>query len=304
MSISITAVVVTFNRKDLLNRCLSALARQTRRPNRVIVVDNASTDGTNEMLSANGWLNQENFVLVSLPTNLGGAGGFANGLEHAVKGNVDWVWMMDDDAAPHDNALESLINRKLYPRNIYASTAVSGDKLSWPMIPEGRADQCIYSAEHLPEELNVDLVPFIGILVSKKLVHKIGLPDEGFFLVADDVEYSFRARKAGAKIVLVSHSRVDHPASEWYSISLLYRNLDILKLVPWKRYYEVRNRFLLHKHHSHRRLNPQSYIGWFLRLTATLIHEGKRLDQLRAYIGGLIDGVKGRTGKRHQVWGL
>jgi GT2 family glycosyltransferase len=216
---------------------------------------------------------------------------------------ADWAWMMDDDAEPHENALETLLNRKLDTENIYASTAVSGDKLSWPMVPEGHAENCIYNANQVSEELRVDLVPFIGILVSKELVKKIGLPDEGLFLVADDIEYCLRARKSGAKVVLIGTSLINHPASDWYDISLFYRKLRVLRLAPWKRYYEVRNRFLLHKH-DQRRLSPKNYIGWLLRLAATLYHEQDRYRQFRAYLGGLIDGTKGRKGKRHAEWKL
>lgn len=301
---NVTAIIVTYNRKTLLLRCLAAIVNQTRRPDRIIIVDNASTDGTCELLKSDGWLQCQNFELLSLDDNTGGAGGFAEGLKHAVETGTEWAWMMDDDAVPHREALENLLNRKLNKGNIYASTAVSCSKLSWPMVPEGQPDSCIFLVSQVPDELIVELVPFIGVLVSKELVDQIGVPDKDFFLVADDVEYSLRARELGAKIILVGTSKITHPASEWYNISLIYRQLHVLKLSPWKRYYEIRNRFLLHKYHLRRRLGFQNYVGWLLRLIATLLHEKDRYGQLRAYVGGMIDGSLERKGRRHIRWGL
>lgn len=304
VKISVAAVVVTFNRKALLEKCLQAISGQSLPPDRIIIINNASTDGTQEMLVSNGWLARNNIELIHMPTNSGGAGGFAKGLEHAISTGADWAWMMDDDALPDSHALACLLNRELNKNNIYASTAVCGPKLSWPMVPEGENDSAIYFAEQVAEELVVDLVPFIGILVSNEVVRRIGLPDSGFFLVADDVEYSFRARKSGAKVVLVGSSRIEHPASERYSITLIHRRLDVLKLAPWKRYYEVRNRLLLQKYYFSPHLKFSNYVGWLLRLLLTLWHEPDRAKQFCAYAGGLIDGILERKGQRHMKWGL
>ena len=304
MKISVAAVVVTYNRKTLLEKCLRAISGQTQPPDRIIIIDNASTDGTQEMLASGGWLIRNSVEIIQMSTNSGGAGGFSKGLDHAINTGADWAWMMDDDALPDSNALANLLNRELDANNIYASIAVDGTKLSWPMVPEGGRDSAIYVAEQIAEELAVDLVPFIGILVSKEVVGRIGLPDSEFFLVADDVEYSYRARKSGAKVLLAGSSRIEHPASERYSGSLIYRRVDVLKLAPWKRYYEVRNRLLLHKYYFSPRLGFSNYVGWLLRLTLTLWYEKERAKQFRAYVGGLIDGILERKGQRHMKWGL
>lgn len=105
MSERVCAVVVTYNRKELLRKCLAALKSQTRKPDHILVVDNASTDGTPEML-------KEEFPQVEvlrLPENQGSAGGFHEGMNRAYEEGWDWIWIMDDDALPEPTALERLL---------------------------------------------------------------------------------------------------------------------------------------------------------------------------------------------------
>ena len=104
---TVCAVVLTFNRKALLLECLRALLGQTRPVDRVIVVDNASSDGTTKLLRAEGLLERVEYV--RLERNLGGAGGFHRGMEEARRGDWDWIWVMDDDAEPRPDALERLL---------------------------------------------------------------------------------------------------------------------------------------------------------------------------------------------------
>jgi GT2 family glycosyltransferase len=98
------AVVVTYNRRALLEQCLDALRAQTRPPDRILVVDNASTDGTAEWVRG-----QDDVVALLLDENVGGAGGFHAGMRLAHAGGADWLWLMDDDTIPRPDALERLL---------------------------------------------------------------------------------------------------------------------------------------------------------------------------------------------------
>src|SRR5699024_2786274 len=104
---NVVAVIVTYNRKELLATCLRAVANQTRKPDGILVVDNASSDGTREMLRHE----FPDVELLTLPTNTGGAGGFSAGINLLLeKKSADFAWLMDDDAEPKATALAPLVS--------------------------------------------------------------------------------------------------------------------------------------------------------------------------------------------------
>src|SRR5699024_2710161 len=102
----IAAVVVTFNRSDLLLGTLQGLTRQTRPVDAIFLINNASTDGTEDLLKSEGWLNNHKVIYLKADTNLGGAGGFEKGMRAAYEAGYDWLWTMDDDVEPDVDALE------------------------------------------------------------------------------------------------------------------------------------------------------------------------------------------------------
>jgi len=106
----IAAVVVTYNRKELLKECLDALLAQTYPVDSIILIDNASIDGTPEFLKEQGYLKNPKIDYVRLPENTGGAGGFHEGVKRGYKKGYDWLWLMDDDAIAQKNTLEELMD--------------------------------------------------------------------------------------------------------------------------------------------------------------------------------------------------
>ena len=300
---TITAIIVTYNRKKLLERCLSAITTQTRRPDAVLVIDNASTDGTPAWLHKWMPLHLPQATLIALDQNTGGAGGFAAGMKLAFENGAEWVWMMDDDAEPHPEALEQLMRVATDPSHVYGSLAVCGDETSWLTTvlnpPLGEVER----PEDVPEHAEVQSLPFLGFLIHRDLVARIGLPDTGYFIAADDVEYCVRAQHAGAKIIMASRSRIEHPKSRPYKVKVLGRTLTCLALPPWKRYYDTRNRLLIARRHYGIKLFTQTIPGSLVRLFAALWQEPDRPAQLRAFCAGFWDGLWGIKGKRHEKWG-
>lgn len=301
---TITAIIVTYNRKKLLERCLSAITTQTRRPDAVLVIDNASTDGTPAWLHKWMPLHLPQATLIALDQNTGGAGGFAAGMKLAFENGAEWVWMMDDDAEPHPEALEQLMRVATDPSHVYGSLAVCGDETSWLTTvlnpPLGEVER----PEDVPEHAEVQSLPFLGFLIHRDLVARIGLPDTGYFIAADDVEYCVRAQHAGAKIIMASRSRIEHPKSRPYKVKVLGRSLTCLALPPWKRYYDTRNRLLIARRHYGIKLFTQTIPGSLVRLFAALWQEPDRPAQLRAFCAGFWDGLWGIKGKRHEKWGI
>lgn len=299
----IATVIVTFNRLELLKKSIDAHLNQTQKADMILIVDNCSTDGTSIYLEQ--LIQYHNFIkILSLTSNTGGSGGFHAALEFLGRKypNIDWVWMMDDDAIPATDALKKLLNFDVNPFNIYGSVANRNGVCSWENI--NLNNKKLKELKNFDSIEEVSWIPFLGFFINKKLVEKIGLPQKEFFLAADDVEYSLRAKRNGARIFIVRDSLLDHPCSESYRFFIGYRFLTNLKLVPWKRYYDVRNRLFVSKKYYGWKYFFQTIPASFLRLFVTLIYEKDRLKQMKAFLAGFIDGVFGKSGKRHDYWKL
>ena len=295
-------LIVSFNRKELLLQCLQALSVQTQQPSKILIVDNASTDGTIETLQQNGWLEQSKIQLIALKENTGGAGGFSAGMQSAFEQGADYVWMMDDDAVPHPTALEEIM-RYVTPEHIYGSLAVNGEDTAWAttLLAENKT---VHLKKQVSELAEVQSLPFLGFLTSKEIYQNIGLPDASYFIAADDVEYCMRAQHAGHKIFICGQSQIEHPKSDRYEFNFLGKKITCLNLVAWKRYYDTRNRLLIAKKYYGFKYYTQTIPASFVRLFAALLNEKKRLKQVKAFFAGFYDGVFHNTGRRHDKWDL
>jgi len=211
----IVAVVVTFNRLDMLRRQLERLAEIPELDD-VLVVDNASTDGTGAWLQGT---DAPPVLATTLPDNTGGAGGFNHGLAWAMDHGADLVWLMDDDGLPEPDCLALLLERDdldFWGPAVLAAQDPS--RLCFPIRLPGGAT--VVHEMAAVEKAAVDgliegvLIPFNGVLVTRELVERIGYPRAEFFIWGDDVEYLWRAEEAGARIATVVAARVLHPATD------------------------------------------------------------------------------------------
>ena len=297
------AIVVTYNKKQLLINCIQALADQTY-PCDIIIVDNASTDGTRDLLSDNGPINQPHVHYLRLEENTGGSGGFFQGLSFAMAHSWNWFWLMDDDAVPEPNALEKLLAITPDPLTVYGSITcgeINGSlKLSWPALPLGKkVDALIDDPENLAPLEEVFMIPFLGFFIHRRLITRIGYPDPEFFISTDDVEYSVRARKRGARLLLVKSSRITHLVASVKTYFIGNFRIVYRELPPWKLYYETRNKILLARRHYGWKLWIQTIPGVLLRVgLSVFIGKNDRVENLWMFTRALIDGLLNRTGKR------
>jgi len=227
----ITAVVVTFNRIALLQRLLERLDGVDRL-DEVVVIDNASTDGTGEWLATladrpadHGGGGDEHPLTpvhaVTLAQNAGGAGGFHEGLRLAVDRGADLVWLMDDDGLPEPDCLDLLLaaHERAGGLDFWGPLVVDETdpgRLVFPIRLPGRT-QVVHRLVEVEASARDGLIhdiviPFNGVLVTRELVERIGLPRREFFIWGDDHEYRLRAEAAGARIATVVGAQVRHPA--------------------------------------------------------------------------------------------
>lgn len=295
-------LIVTFNRKELLLQCLQALSLQIQQPSKILIVDNASIDGTIETLQQNGWLEQPNIQLIALKENTGGAGGFATGMQYAFEQGADYVWMMDDDAVPHPTALEEIMQHAT-PEHIYGSLAVNGDDTAWAttLLAENKT---VHLKNQVSRLVEVQSLPFLGFLTSKEIYQKIGLPNASYFIAADDTEYCMRAQHAGHKIFICGQSQIEHPKAQHQKIKILTKTINYVSLPAWKRYYDTRNRIFIAKKYFGFKLYYQTLPSLLFRLFISLATEQKKYQQLKAYFWGIYDGLLSKSGKRHEQRGM
>ncbi len=218
----VVAVVVTFNRLGLLKRLLGRLA-EIERLDEVVVVDNASTDGTSAWLggltgrSAASTATAPAITPLTLERNRGGAGGFHEGLRLAVGRGADLAWLMDDDGLPDPDCLDTLLAHD--DLDFWGPVVVDEqrpERLVFPIrLPGGTRvvhDTAAVEQAAVDGLLSDVVIPFNGVLVTRALAEQIGYPREEFFIWGDDHEYRLRAERAGARIATVAAARVHHPA--------------------------------------------------------------------------------------------
>ena len=240
---SVAIVVVTFNRADLLERMLAGLAALERPADAVIVIDNASTDHTAEVLAA---ARVPGLQVLTSPENVGGAGGFHLGVRTAYAQGFDRIWLMDDDVVPAPDCLTRLLAvdppaqmavREALQGRLVEKAATRFD-LDHPLTirpKTGMVETDFGARERMPELVALENVAFEGFLVRRDVVARVGLPDPSYFIFYDDVDYALRIRRAGFPIwavrdaVLVRQLTFDqqHDLSGWKGF-YMYRNLFVV----------------------------------------------------------------------------
>lgn len=210
------AVVLTFNRKELLRGCLESIAGQTRACDRIIVIDNCSTDGTSQMLGSE-WAGR--VEVHTLSRNVGASGGFNVGIRIAYQAGADFIWVMDDDVLPDMDALERLLEADQYladkgiARAFVLSSAWTEDG-SLTNVPKIDTRPTSRGYETWPLFLHRRIAPvtratFVSILLPRTTVAQYGLPLAPMFIWGEDTEYTLRITDRCPGF-LVSESRVVH----------------------------------------------------------------------------------------------
>jgi rhamnopyranosyl-N-acetylglucosaminyl-diphospho-decaprenol beta-1,3/1,4-galactofuranosyltransferase len=231
----VTAVVVTYNRRDLLLEALAAVHAQSRPADAVIVVDNASADGTAAAVRSQ----FPGVHLAELTRNWGGAGGFAYGISLAIADGADLLWLMDDDTVPEPGALRALLAaRDAYPGRppaLIASRVVWTDGRAHPMNTP-RVKPFVSNGERAAAAAAggtpIRSASFVSILVDAAECQRRGLPQADYFLWNDDFEFTTRLLRGNVGVLCPASVAVHKTATFGAT------NVD-----PGQRFfYEVRNK--------------------------------------------------------------
>jgi rhamnopyranosyl-N-acetylglucosaminyl-diphospho-decaprenol beta-1,3/1,4-galactofuranosyltransferase len=300
----IVAVVVTFNRLPLLRRLLTRLG-EVPGVAEVLVVDNASTDGTGDWLAATPTAGEVPVLGRTLAHNRGGAGGFHDGLAWAIDRDADLVWLMDDDGVPDADCLDRLTP---YVGELdFWGPAVLAEqdpaRLCFPIrLPGGsRVVHEVSAVEDAAREgLIADVViPFNGVLVTRDLVDRIGLPREEFFIWGDDVEYLWRAREAGARVATVVDAHFHHPATDDLGTPMMFgRTTYNHSPSELKHYCMARNNLVNLRDYR----GPLHALAFVLKTVWFYAFTRPSMARLRLSVAAMRDGVAGDfTGHRRYL---
>lgn len=251
MAADYAVVVVTYNRLALLKECLRQVENQTVPAKRIIVVNNASTDGTAEYLRKYKEKSKQ-YRTITCGENLGGAGGFAKGIQASTEEKADCVLMIDDDAILRNDYMEKIIEaRQRYQGyQAFAGAVMTAGRVdTWHRRniakPGMRLINCpenSYAGRNAGQPFACDIASFCGMVVDQELVRKVGLPCSEYFIWFDDTEYSMRINRY-TRFLVMPDARLDHRTAV-NGPKYPHRRYD------WKEYYGIRNRILCVKKHG------------------------------------------------------
>lgn len=293
---TIAAVIVTYNRKQLLMENLDSLIMQTYQLDSIIIIDNASTDGTENILREKGYFERLPLDYIVMDHNSGGAGGFSYGVEYAYKKGFDFIVLMDDDGRSYDcSTMENLCEKA---KEIYLSknkllmlnslVTYDGKNLSFGF---GYTDEEITRAKKNNEVLMDSINPFNCTLVSKELVDQIGVPRADFFISCDEREYNNRAKMSNAFIATVAKSAYLHPQARDTVVYVGEKYYEIFP-TPFKEYYYTRNRICIEK-------NMKNIVHIFMeRMYVITKLEDQKAKRYCHCVKAVFDAVFNRMGKR------
>jgi len=305
----VLAHIHTFNDADIIDGTIAAVRRQTRPVDGILVVDNASTDGTLDRPSL------KEVTVLRHQENLGTSGAVYSGFRYALEHNYDWIWLFDADSVPERDALEKLL--ELYegwPRSLQDETGFlaclyynvgdsephhggmftrSGSAPSRP-VPDARHYLCHFTI-------------WSGCLYRLAAVRQIGLPNANYVLDGGEGEYAYRVMKAGYKAFIhqdavLHHNIRGHSAITAVKVKVGPANITFYEFPPIRCYYACRN-LLYFNLYDFAEASPWLILRTVVRLAMLtvkfLVRPRNHRDQILACFRGIWHGATGNIAARY-----
>lgn len=281
-------IILSWNRMECLKSCIESILRVNYPNYEVVVVDNASTDGSPEMVKHT----FESVKLIRNKRNLGYTGGNNVGIKFALMKGADYVLLLNDDVVVDRNFLIELVKvaerdpnigvvaPKIYyyeePTKLYQRYGKRNFYLGMPYK----------RLENVSEPDEVDYILGTALLVKKEVIKRVGMLDQNFFAYVEEHDWCYRIRKAGFKIMYVPTAIVYH------KVSLSFSG----RVNPVVLYYDTRNELLFARKH----LNPLLFFPlWIPRFIFRIIRyamKTRNIQVVKAIIDGFLDFTKGKYG--------
>jgi rhamnopyranosyl-N-acetylglucosaminyl-diphospho-decaprenol beta-1,3/1,4-galactofuranosyltransferase len=306
----VLAHIHTMNDAAVIEQALEGLRRQTRPPDAILIVDNASTDTTLDRTFP------ENLAIIRNPENLGTSGAIRIGFAYALQHDFDCTWVFDADSVPEPDALENLLaffvllSPAEQERVCFLACRLmnaEGEVRHEPVIFTHSANK---RAPIEPDAAGTECDYFIwtGSLFRMPAVARIGLPSEDYVLDMAEVEYGYRARQLGLTSYMI-HDAVTHQdvgrspgmvvSKEW---RIGRRKFAFRETSPMRAYYATRNHLYFWLYQC-RPLKPRGVLRAvviaLLSPMGFVFRPVTHRPQLIASLRGLWDGLTAQIGRRY-----
>jgi rhamnopyranosyl-N-acetylglucosaminyl-diphospho-decaprenol beta-1,3/1,4-galactofuranosyltransferase len=284
---TVAAVVITFQRRDMLRRTLEGLRVQERPLDEIVVIDNATTDGTAAMLDRE----FPDVTHLRMEENIGPAGALEVGLGYAAGRDHRWAWTHSDDILARPEALKTLLA---------TAEQLGDDRLGllccWfePVSTHYVHNGALWKHRVVQQQrppvgsppYPTDVMTFKGALISLRMVPEIGVPVGDYFLMMEEYEYCLRAIRAGFR-----HYALPVP------LLVPLEDEPPGRYPPWRGYYQVRNHLAM----VLGRRSPGELL-WFLvvqgKYLVGAVRVGERVgERIRLRLLGAWHALRGVTGK-------
>ena len=285
---SVVGIIVTYNRRDLLKKCVDAVLSQKEEPE-VFVFDNNGTDGTETMMLE--WQRQNKRIYYHRSdSNLGATGGFSRAMKLAAGKNYDFFWLMDDDTIPQEGALGALLAAYGI---LKGNCGFLGSRVLWTdgtVCAMNRQRRTMFTDvdDGAKEITKVVMSSFVSFFVPVPVVRKLGLPIAEFFIWSDDWEYARRISR-NYPCYLVPESKVIHAMKKNTTVNIA---TDSTERMERYRYFYRNDVFLFRR---------EGIKGWAYLLAKNLWHSvqvaahGKMVfKKLQIIWGGFLNGIRFR----------
>lgn len=275
----INAAIVAYNRPQSLCTLIASLVGQSYPVNRIVIVDNSTN---NEVKDAIGILKvPDKITYIKMTENVGSAGGFHHAIKEAYQ-DCTHVWIFDDDMGVRHDGLENLLT----------------------VLPQLNADgklgvlRCCHPGHKETKPVAIDRFAWRGTLISSNVIRQVGLPDPGYFLYGEDVDYSLRIRKAGYSMYYVPQSIMLVNSSPTKLTGRFFGREVEFHQSPRRLYYAVRNELYLYsKFHDARGLVKSAGYVFKVLIIIMGMKNIKKGQFVKALMTGVIHSVMVKRGK-------
>jgi GT2 family glycosyltransferase len=305
----VLTLIIAFNDAAVIQQALEGLRRQTRPSDAIVIVDNASTDGTVDRDFS------DSVVIFRNSKNLGPSGAVRIAFAFAVENGFDWTWVLDADSVPEPDALEKLL--AFFDHLKAAEHQRLCFLASWPVTEAGGVKQQpvdLGKAEWHPlllstarDSTQCDCMLWSGCLFRMTAVARIGQPTADYVADMGEIEYGYRARQLGFTSYVVHNSVVRHDVGREPGVApRFYRfgpfKIPLVETSPWRSYYALRNMIYFWLYQSKPRNMKQIVrvgVIVFIFIVGFVLRPSSHRRQLFACIRGIRDGLTGNIAARY-----